>query len=286
MRKPAVVGSWAVVLAGLMDVQGAMAADEPHQLLGLINDFRQSPRCQGHSVAKVRSLTLSPLLSSVAYDFSSSLQKTLKKAGYPLLKAQALALGGKAAADVLETLVDQDCELLVSSVYTELGIRHQGGQWQLIWARPVITAELGSWQVEGQVILEQINALRRKPQRCGREVFYAVPALRWNARLAEAAWRHSREMAQHDYLGHLDRQGQTVGQRLREAGYHWSHAGENIAGQQSSGQAVVAAWMASPEHCANIMNPAFTEMGAAYALNPAGRAVVYWSQTLASPAGD
>jgi uncharacterized protein YkwD len=31
------------------------------------------------------------------------------------------------------------------------------------------------------------------------------------------------------------------------------------------------------------MNPAFTAMGAAYALNPEGQAAIYWAQVFAAP---
>jgi uncharacterized protein YkwD len=48
----------------------------------------------------------------------------------------------------------------------------------------------------------------------------------------------------------------------------------------------VADWLDSPGHCANIMNPAFTEMGAAYAVNPGNEnRTPYWTQMLARPLG-
>ena len=40
----------------------------------------------------------------------------------------------------------------------------------------------------------------------------------------------------------------------------------------------VAAWIKSPEHCANVMNPAFTEMGVAYAVDSRSDIGVYWTQ--------
>jgi uncharacterized protein YkwD len=42
---------------------------------------------------------------------------------------------------------------------------------------------------------------------------------------------------------------------------------------------VVAGWIDSPGHCANLMNPAFTEMGAGYEINRARLpGFVYWTQ--------
>ncbi|HBZ93014.1 MAG TPA: hypothetical protein DEO91_04725, partial [Pseudomonas sp.] len=40
---------------------------------------------------------------------------------------------------------------------------------------------------------------------------------------------------------------------------------------------VVEGWLASPGHCANIMNPAFSELGAAYANDPQSDAGIYWT---------
>jgi uncharacterized protein YkwD len=46
----------------------------------------------------------------------------------------------------------------------------------------------------------------------------------------------------------------------------------------------VGGWLTSPGHCANIMNRDFTEMGAAYAINPGReRGRVYWTQVFGRP---
>ena len=37
-------------------------------------------------------------------------------------------------------------------------------------------------------------------------------------------------------------------------------------------------WIKSPSHCANLMNPAYTEMGAAFAVNARSEMGVYWTQ--------
>jgi len=67
------------------------------------------------------------------------------------------------------------------------------------------------------------------------------------------------------------------------AGYRWQQIGENIAAGQGSAEQVVAGWLASPGHCANIMNPGFTEMGAAYATSEGGAAGSYWTQVFGTP---
>jgi uncharacterized protein YkwD len=75
-----------------------------------------------------------------------------------------------------------------------------------------------------------------------------------------------------------------VGERAHLAGYRWRRIGENIASGQGSPQAAVEGWLDSPGHCANTMHPGFTEMGAAYAINPASETgTVYWTQAFGAP---
>ena len=45
----------------------------------------------------------------------------------------------------------------------------------------------------------------------------------------------------------------------------------------------MAGWLASPTHCANVMNPDFTQMGAAYAVELQAETVIYWTQVLGAP---
>ncbi len=91
--------------------------------------------------------------------------------------------------------------------------------------------------------------------------------LRMNLHLQRAAQAHSESMAFGDYFQHVGPRGQTPLARMRASGYiHGAHAayvvGENIAWGTlwlASPRAIVAAWMASPEHRANILNPRFRD---------------------------
>ncbi len=61
------------------------------------------------------------------------------------------------------------------------------------------------------------------------------------------------------------------------AGYGgWLHIGENIAGGQQTPERVIANWMASPTHRANILDPSFKEIGVGLALG--GPYKRYWAQ--------
>jgi uncharacterized protein YkwD len=59
--------------------------------------------------------------------------------------------------------------------------------------------------------------------------------------------------------------------------------GENIAAGQRSPEDAVAGWIKSPDHCANLMNPVFTEMGAALAVNARSELGMYWTQEFGKP---
>jgi uncharacterized protein YkwD len=98
---------------------------------------------------------------------------------------------------------------------------------------------------------------------------HGVRPLRANRRLTRAAQAHSRSMAAGDYFEHDGPGGSTPLARLRAAGYISSarvgfEVGENIAWATSSlatPRAIVAAWMSSPGHRANILNPRYRETG-------------------------
>jgi uncharacterized protein YkwD len=91
--------------------------------------------------------------------------------------------------------------------------------------------------------------------------------LRLNADLQEAADEHSQEMVEKDYFAHVSPSGMTPLQRVQATGYIPSPQdgytiGENIAWgtlELSTPQAIVKAWIASPEHLANILESHYTD---------------------------
>ncbi len=92
--------------------------------------------------------------------------------------------------------------------------------------------------------------------------------LRPNARLRRAAQAHTNSMVFGDYFEHVGPAGQTPLARMRDAGYISSRAGyevgENIAWGTlglATPRAIVATWMASPGHRANILDPRYRETG-------------------------
>jgi uncharacterized protein YkwD len=122
------------------------------------------------------------------------------------------------------------------------------------------TCGLPRFQAE---LLERINQFRATPRRCGARSFAAAEPLRWNAPLAQAAARHATDMARSGTLSHTGSDGRDMDERVEAAGYAWSTVGENVAGGPNTVQAVMAGWQKSEGHCANLMNPAFRDVGVA-----------------------
>jgi uncharacterized protein YkwD len=55
--------------------------------------------------------------------------------------------------------------------------------------------------------------------------------------------------------------GDAFARRISATGYAWRSAGENIAAGFPTPRLVVAAWMASTDHCRNILNPSYRDVG-------------------------
>ncbi len=112
-------------------------------------------------------------------------------------------------------------------------------------------------------MLASINAVRATGATCGSTAMPSAPALVWSARLARAARRHSRDMAENDYFDHVGLSGEDVGDRAHSAGYDWRIVAENIARYQRTVSEVVDDWLDSPSHCRQILDPEFREVGVA-----------------------
>lgn len=93
-------------------------------------------------------------------------------------------------------------------------------------------------------------------------------------RLRVAARNHSKDMARRDFCDHVNPDGVTPSQRMSAAGYPRPGA-ENVARGQSNPHAVMTAWMNSPPHRANILNPDFATLGVGADLGAGGP---YWTQ--------
>jgi uncharacterized protein YkwD len=128
---------------------------------------------------------------------------------------------------------------------------------------PAASAFVDCGHVDMQAqILRALNAQRAQGADCrSRGVYGAASAVRWNLKLEESALAHSKDMVAQNFFDHSSSNGNTLVERVNATGYVWSRLGENIAANYGSVDQVVAAWMASDGHCANMMNPNFAEIG-------------------------
>ncbi len=110
--------------------------------------------------------------------------------------------------------------------------------------------------------LDRINAARAAGADCRTGGRFAPAApLTWNAKLTQAAEGHSQDMVAKNFFSHTSSNGSTLSNRVDATGYVWTALGENIAAGYVGIDAVMAGWVASDGHCANLMNPSFKEVG-------------------------
>lgn len=130
-------------------------------------------------------------------------------------------------------------------------------------------------------MLAAVNDARSKTQQCGSKTMPPVGALTWSYDLESAAYGHSSDMANSDFMSHTGSDGSTLSSRVNATGYAWSRLGENVAAGQSSINAVVNSWLSSEGHCLNIMNANFDHMGASMVENQSASYRYYWTQVFA-----
>lgn len=86
--------------------------------------------------------------------------------------------------------------------------------------------------------------------------------LTFQKQLGYSATLKADDMFARQYFDHVSPQGISASDLIKDAGYNFELIGENLAlGNFGTDQKLVTAWMNSPKHRANILNPKFTEIG-------------------------
>lgn len=134
-----------------------------------------------------------------------------------------------------------------------------------------------------QETLKLTNSYRATGRYCGSTWYAASKPVAWNKQLKLAAAGHSRDMATHNFFSHTGSDGSSMGDRITDAGYHWSAAGENIAAGYSDVASVMKGWIDSPGHCANIMSARYVDVGLACSESANSQYHTYWTMDLAAP---
>lgn len=273
--------AFAAVASGLAILASAHAQDADElRLLSLISQAR-SHGCAGH-VGVNAPLRWSAALAQAAPQMEKKGGAALAAAeaqGYRATRVFHADFGGyREPADIVKAMSQFYCAALTEPKFTDIGLHRSGSTWLVVMASRLEFPQLADPRAVIAKVLELTNEARAHARRCGDRQFQPAPPLRADAQLEEAASSYAKDMARHQYLEHVGRDGSTPAQRISRIGYTWRAVGENIAAGQGSAQDVVDDWLSSPGHCANIMNPDYVEMGAAFATNMASGPVVYWAQ--------
>lgn len=108
--------------------------------------------------------------------------------------------------------------------------------------------------ITAEEVLQQTNEQRATE---------GLAPLEINENLSSAALSKGQDMFQDQYWSHTAPDGTEPWNFIQNVGYKYKTAGENLARDFMSTSDMMQAWMASPTHKANIINPQFEEIGIA-----------------------
>lgn len=80
-------------------------------------------------------------------------------------------------------------------------------------------------------------------------------------KLSKAAEEKARNMFSEDYWSHNSPSGKTPWGFIKDAGYRYTYAGENLAKGFTDTDEVIKAWMASPTHRENMLSKNYYDVG-------------------------
>jgi uncharacterized protein YkwD len=266
-----------------------LQAQQRDSLIPMINAYRAVPQvCDGRRMGPAPALATPRALSNLHIAPGTMLDSLLKRSGYPVAKANVIAISGTTdPAGVMGLLERRYCKQVLDPDFLAAGITQSGNEWQIILAQPgppPLETRLPDVRQAGSQILEAVNKARASGRQCGNVYFPNAAPVAWNKALAAAAQVHSDDMAKLRFFNHTGKDGRQVAARATAAGYIWRRIGENIAAGQESADEAVRSWLDSPGHCANLMNAGFTDMGSAWALGgDRDMPRIYWTQVFGAP---
>jgi uncharacterized protein YkwD len=272
----------AALLLALLAALAASVASARSDLVAAINTIR-AQGCDDHSGVKA-ALRPDPLLDRVAEALASgrSVPEAMMDAGYRAVQSATLEVSGSNSA-IERALAQRGCEDIVDPAYRDVGVAERAGKAWIVLAAPLVPPAASQAESVSRRVLELVNEARAGARRCGWKRFGAASSLVRSDALQRAALAHSRDMADQSNLSHTGRDGSTPAERATRAGYRWRVVGENIAAGQSTPEQVVAEWLRSPHHCANLMSADFSEMGVAFTVAARSSAGIYWAQVFGTP---
>ncbi len=211
------------------------------------------------------------------------LETATSGSGYRAKKSASIHIRTTKGDDgVAQMLAQRFCGIVADPTLHEIGVFRRSEETWMVLAAPFAPPAPDDAPAVSHRVLELTNEARRHARRCGRKKFPATTPLKQAAALERAALAHAQDMATRSYIGHKGPDGSMPADRATRAGYARVSIAENVAAGQTTAEEVVNKWLASPGHCANLMNPRYSDMGVAYAVNPASEKGIYWVQVFAA----
>jgi len=109
----------------------------------------------------------------------------------------------------------------------------------------------GTGSAGQQQFLQDVNELRAQ---------HGLAPVKLNSALNQTATDYSQALQSSGQFTH-ELNGSQFGDRIKEHGYQWGSAVENIAKGMQDPDGAFQAWVNSPEHLANMLSPDITEIG-------------------------
>jgi uncharacterized protein YkwD len=225
-------------------------------------------------------------LDEVAHRLSqgTDLRTALQFARYHEVSSFSVSISNvPASGDVERILAQQFCQQVTDPAFREMGTWRSGSRVWLALAEPFTPPAPRDQGEVSRRVLALANEARAHARRCGSTPYAAAAPLAASNRLGQVALAYARDMATFGYMDHTGRDGSSPAERITRSGYRWSEVGENLASGVMTPDEVVAGWLASPEHCANLMDPLYRQMGVAFAVNPHDKRGVYWAMEFGTP---
>lgn len=146
-------------------------------------------------------------------------------------------------------------------------------------ARPVLSDPCTDVADPARLARQMLDAVNAERAKVG------LKPLRLDPTLTQIADFYACRLIDGRFLRHVDPyDNSTVVTRAADFGYAFLKIGENLAAEQRTVREAMAGLMNSPGHRANILDPAFTEIGIAVKLG--GPYGIYWVQEFGRPLSD
>ena len=214
----------------------------------------------------------------------TDLRTALRFAGYHEVSSFSVSISNvPPSGDVERIIAQQFCQQVINPAFREMGTWRSGSRVWIALAEPFAPPAPADLGEVSRRVLQLTNEARAHPRRCGATPYGAAPPLASSVQLSQVALAYARDMATWGYMNHTGHDGSSPAQRISRSGYRWSEVGENLASGVMTADEVVTGWLGSPEHCANLMDPLYRQVGVGYAVNPHDQRGVYWAMEFGTP---